>query len=40
MSSVPVVIGRFSDMNFKRFYLNKKRHFVDFLLYFQNVKKF
>ena len=36
MSSIPVAICRFSDNNFKRFYLEKKRHFVDFLLLFRN----
>ena len=39
MSSIPVAICRFSDINFKRFYLNKKRHFADFLLHFRNVHK-
>ena len=37
MSSIPVAISRFSDNNVKRFYLKKKRHFVDFLLHFRNV---
>ena len=27
MSSIPVAIWRFSDNNFKRFYLKKKTHF-------------
>ena len=34
MSSIPVAISRFSDNNFKRFYLKKKTHFVDFWLHF------
>ena len=37
MSSIPVAICRFSDNNLKRFYLNNKKHFVDFLLDFRNV---
>ena len=37
MTSIPVAIFRFSDNNFKGFYLKKKRRFVDFLLVFQNV---
>ena len=37
MTSIPVGICRFSDNNFKRFYLKKKRYFVDFLLHFRNV---
>ena len=37
MSSIPVGICRFSDNNFKRFYLKKKRYFMDFLLHFRNV---
>ena len=36
MTSIPVAICWFSGNNFKRFYLKKKRHFVDFLLLFQN----
>ena len=39
MSSIPVAICRFFDINFKRFYLNKKRLFLNFFLYFQNVHK-
>ena len=39
MTSIPVVICRFSDNNFKRFYLKKKRYFVDFLLLFRNVRE-
>ena len=34
MSSIPVAICRFSDINFKRFYLNKKRHFCWFFIFF------
>ena len=30
MTSIPVTICRLSDSKFKRLYLNKKRHFVDF----------
>ena len=37
MTSIPVAICRISGNNFKRFYLKKKRHFVDFLLLFGNV---
>ena len=37
MPSIPVAIWRFSDNNFKRFYLNKKTHFVNFRLHFRNV---
>ena len=37
MTSIPVAISRFSDNNFKPFYLKKKRNFVDFWLHFQNV---
>ena len=37
MTSIPVAICRYSGNNFKRFYLKKNRHFVDFLLYFWNV---
>ena len=37
MTSIPVAICRFSGNNFKRFYLKKKRHFLDFLLLFRNV---
>ena len=37
MSSIPVGICRFSANNFKRFYLKKKRYFVDFLLHLRNV---
>ena len=37
MSSIPVAIWRFSDNNFKRFYLKKKTHFVTFWLLFRNV---
>ena len=36
MTSIPVAICRFSDKNFKRFYLKKERHFLDFLLHFRN----
>ena len=37
MTSIPVAICRYFGNNFKRFYLKKKRHFVDFLLHFWNV---
>ena len=37
MTSTPVAICIFSGNNFKRLYLKKKRHFVDFLLLFRNV---
>ena len=37
MTNIPVAISRFSDNNFKRFYLKKKKHFVDFLLHFRNM---
>ena len=37
MSSIPVAILRFSDKNFKRFYLKKKTHFVNFWMHFRNV---
>ena len=37
MTCIPVAICRFSDNNFKRFYVEEKRHFVDFLLDFRNV---
>ena len=37
MTSIPVAICRFPGNNLKRFYLKKKRHFVDFLLLFRNV---
>ena len=37
MTSIPVAICKFSDNNFKRFDLKKKRRFVDFLLVFRNV---
>ena len=37
MTSIPVAIYRFSDKNFKRFDLNKKRHFMDFSLHFWNM---
>ena len=39
MSSIPVAIRRFSDNNFKRFYLKKKTHFVHFWLYFGIVNE-
>ena len=39
MTSIPVAICRYSGKNFKRFYLNKHRHFLDFLLRFWNMKK-
>ena len=37
MTSTPVAISRFSDNNFKSFYLKKKRNFLDFWLHSQNV---
>ena len=37
MTSIPVVICRFSEYNFKRLYLKNERLFVDFWLYFWNV---
>ena len=37
MSSIPVAAWRFSENNFKRFYLKKKTHFVYFRLHFRNV---
>ena len=37
MTSIPVAICRFSDNNFKRFYLQNKTHFVHLWLYFWNV---
>ena len=37
MTSIPVAICIFSDYNFTRLYLKKKRLFVDFWLYFWNV---
>ena len=37
MTSIPVAISIFSDYNFTRLYLKKKRLFVDFWLYFWNV---
>ena len=37
MTSIPVAISRFSDNNFKRFYLKKERLFVYFLFHFWNV---
>ena len=37
MTSIPVAIWIFSDKKFKRIYLKKERHFVDFLLHFWNV---
>ena len=37
MTSSPVAICRFSDNNFKRFYLKKESLFFGFLLHFWNV---
>ena len=34
MTSIPVAICRLSDNKFKRLYLNKNRHFVDFFFAF------
>ena len=36
MSSIPVAICRFSDNKFKRFYLQKQRLFINFLMLFLN----
>ena len=37
MTSIPGAISRFSDNNFKRFYLKKERLFVNFSIHFWNV---
>ena len=37
MTSIPVVICRFSNNKFKRLYLKKRKIFFDFLLHFWNV---
>ena len=37
MTSISVGISRLSDNKFKRFYLKKKRVFLNFLLHFWNV---
>ena len=37
MTSIPVAISRFSKNKFKRLYLKKERHIVDFFLHFLNV---
>ena len=37
MTSIPVVLCRFSGNKFKRLYLKKERPFADFLLHFWNV---
>ena len=37
MTSIPVAICRYSGNNFKRFYLKKKTHFVNFWLHFWNL---
>ena len=37
MTSIPVAISRFSKNKFKRLYLKKEIHFVDFFLHFLNV---
>ena len=37
MTSIPVAISRFSDNNFKRFYLKEESLFVNFFFYFWNV---
>ena len=37
MTSIPVAMCRFSDNNFKRFYLQNKTHFLNFWLHFWNV---
>ena len=36
MTSIPVVICRFSNNKFKRLYLKKEKLFVDFFLHFWN----
>ena len=37
MTKIPVVICRFSNNKFKRFYLKREILFMDFLLQFWNV---
>ena len=37
MTSIPVVICRFSNNKFKRLYLKKERLFVDFFLHIWNM---
>ena len=37
MTSIPVVICRFSNNKFKRLYLKKDKLFVDFFLHFWNM---
>ena len=37
MTSIPVEICRYCSNNFKRFYLNKETHFIEFCLYYWNV---
>ena len=39
MTSIPVAICRFSDNNFKRIFLKKKKLFFVFLFHFWNVDK-
>ena len=39
MTSIPVAKCRFSNINFKRLYLEKEKLFVDFLLHFWNVQE-
>ena len=39
MTSIPVAICRYSGNNFKRFFLKKKTHFVNFWLHFWKVHK-
>ena len=36
VTSIPVAISRFSENNFKRFYLKKESLFVNFLFHFWN----
>ena len=36
VTSIPVAISRFSENNFKRFYLKKESLFVNFLFHFCN----
>ena len=37
MTTIPVAVSRFSDNNFKRFYLTKEGLFLNFLFHFLNV---
>ena len=40
MTGIPVAMCRFSDKNFKRFYLKKKRHFQHFYWIYEMCMKF